>query len=145
MSLYSLSQRTTATAVNTPSWEIRSAATNKPRLLELGISQNSAAGGVYGLGRPGSIGVTPTAPQNFVQESDAGASVALTTACVAWGTAPTAPSFFNRKSDPNSAVIGSGIIWSFPRGVDIPASSSLVIWLIFGPSPVCDVWAVIDE
>ena len=59
MSLYGLSQRTTATAAASASWEVRSASTNKPRLMEMGISQVTAVAGTYGMGRPAAIGVTP--------------------------------------------------------------------------------------
>lgn len=143
MSLYSLSQRTINTVVNTPAWEIRSASTDKPRLIEMGISQNTATSGEYGLGRPGQIGLVPTTPQNFVTESDSGASASLSTGAVAWGTAPTSPTYFNRRAMPNAAI-GAGVIWSFPRGFDIPQTSSLVIWIATA-APVCDVWAVVDE
>jgi L,D-peptidoglycan transpeptidase YkuD (ErfK/YbiS/YcfS/YnhG family) len=143
MSFYSLAQRTTATTVNTPSWEIRSAATNKPRVIEVGLSQNTAVAGVYGLGRPGSIGVTPTTPQTFVREGDAGAPTGLTTAAVAWGTAPTSPTNFDRRASP-AGTIGAGVIWTFPRGFEMAVSSSIVIWLL-QTSPVLDVWAVLDE
>lgn len=143
MTLYALSQRTTATAAASASWEIRAAATNKPRVMEVGISQAAATAGVYGLGRPGAIGVTPTSPQNFVAENDASAPTSATTAAVAWGTGPTVPTSFNRRVA-CAAAIGGGVIWTFPRGLDIAVSNSIVIWII-ATAPVCDVWAVIDE
>ena len=143
MSLYGLSQRTTATATASPNWEIRSASTNKPRVMELGISQNAATAGVYGFGRPGAIGTTPTSPQNFVAEDDAGAPTSLSTAAVAWGGAPTVPTNFNRRISCTN-VVGVGVIWTFPRGVDIATSNSVIIWII-ATAPVNDQWAVISE
>ena len=143
MALYALSQRTTATAAASASWEVRSTSTNKPQVMELGISQNTGVAGVYGLGRPGAIGNTPTSPQTFVDEGDGNAPTALTTAAVAWGTGPTVPTNFNRRiSCP--ATIGAGVIWTFPRGLGIPVSNSIVVWII-ALAPVCDVWAVISE
>lgn len=143
MSLYGLAQRTTATAAASASWEVRSASTNKPRIMETGISQVTAVAGGYGWGRPGAIGVTPTSPQNAVAEMDAAAPTSLSTAAVAWGTGPTVPTNFNRRLT-CAATIGVGAILTFPRGMDMIVSSSLIWWII-ALAPVCDVWAVIDE
>lgn len=143
MSLYGLSQRTTATGAAAANWEIRAAASNKPRLMELGISQNAATAGVYGLGHPAAIGITPTSPQNFLAENDAGAPTSLSTACVAWGTGPTVATNWNRRIS-CAATIGVGVIWTFPRGFDIAASGSIVVWII-ATAPVNDQWAIIDE
>lgn len=143
MAIYSLSQRTTAvTAV--AAWEIRTTATDRPRLMELGITLNAATASVFGLGRPAAIGITPTTPQTFLAE-DPGDAAATVTAAVAWGTAPTSPTgpnYFRRISLP--ATIGAGVIWTFPKGLLIPVSSSLVLYLLTTGS-VADVYAVIDE
>ena len=143
MSLYGLAQRTTATTAATASWEVRSASTNQPKIMEVGLSEVTAVAGAYGFGRPGAIGVTPTAPQNFVAEVPASAPTSLSTAAVAWGTGPTVPTNFNRRIT-SQALIGVGIIWTFPRGYELSVSNSAVIWII-ATAPVCDVWAVIDE
>lgn len=143
MALYALSQRTSATAAASASWEIRSTSSNKPKIMELGISQNAATAGVYGIGRPGAIGVTPTSPQTFVDEGDGNAPAAQSTAAVAWGTGPTVPTNFNRRLS-CSNVVGVGAIFTFPRGLGIPISSSIVVWIL-ATAPVCDVYAVVDE
>lgn len=143
MALYALSQRTSATAAGSANWEIRTAATNAPLVMEMGLTQNAATAGAYGIGRPAAIGVTPTSPQNFVTEGHANAPTSITTACVAWGTPPTVPANFNRRIS-CAATIGVGYIFSFPRGFQIPVSSSIVSWII-ATAPVADVYAVIDE
>jgi hypothetical protein len=143
MALYALSQRTTATAAASASWEVRSTSTNKPKIMELGISQNAATAGVYGIGRPGAIGVTPTSPQTFVDEGDGNAPAAQTTAAVAWGTGPTVPTNFNRRLS-CAATIGVGAIFTFPRGFGIPASGSVVVWIV-ALAPTCDVYCCVDE
>lgn len=143
MALYALSQRTTATAAASASWEIRSTSTNKPKIMELGLSQNAATAGAYGIGRPGAIGVTPTSPQTFVDEGDGNAPAGVTTGAVAWGTGPTVPTNFNRRLS-CAATIGVGAIFTFPRGLGIPISGSIVVWII-ATAPVCDVYAVVDE
>ena len=143
MALYALAQRTSATAAASASWEIRSTSTNKPKVMELGISQNAATAGVYGLGRPAAIGITPTTPQTFVDEGDGNAPAGVTTGALAWGTGPTVPANFNRRiSCP--ATVGAGVYWTFPRGLGIPISGSIFVWII-ATAPVCDVWAVVDE
>lgn len=143
MSIYSLSQRTSATAAAAASWEVRSTSANKPKLMEVGLSQNAATAGAYGLGRPGAIGVTPTSPQTFLDEQDGNGPTGNTTAAVAWGTGPTVPTnFFRRISCP--ATIGAGVIWTFPRGLGIAVTNSIVVWII-ATAPVCDVWGVVDE
>lgn len=143
MAVYSASQRTSATAAANASWEVRSTSTNKPKVMEIGISQNAATAGVYGIGRPAAIGVTPTSPVTFLDEQDGNGPAGLTTCAVAWGTGPTVPAnFFRRLSCP--ATIGAGAIFTFPRGLGIPISGSIVIWII-ATAPVCDVYAVVDE
>jgi len=143
VALYGLSQRTTATSAAAASWEVRSAATNAPLVMEMGISQNAATAGVYGVGRPAAIGITPTSPQNFVAEGHQNAPTSLSSAAVAWGTGPTVPTNFNRRIS-CAATIGVGAIFTFPRGMQIPVSTYVIFWII-ATAPVCDVWAVIDE
>ncbi len=140
----SLSQRTTSGTAATAAWEVRSAAATKPRLMEVGAFNNAATASVFGLGTPAAIGVTPTSPQTFLDESDGSATnTALLTAAVAWGTGPTVPTnFFRRVS--LQAQIGAGIIWTFPRGLGIAPSSSKVLWVIATAS-VVDAYAVADE
>lgn len=143
MGIYSLSQRTVSTTTANTSWEVIASAATKSRLLELTISQNGATAGVFGIGRPGSAGVTPTSPQTFLDEQDGGAPVGQTKAAVAWGTQPTVPTnFFRRLSCP--ATAGAGALLTFPRGLGIPASTTLVVWII-ATAPVCDMSAVVDE
>lgn len=143
MAIYSASQRTTSGTVATPAWEVRSASTNKPAIMELGFSQNAATAGVFGVGRPAAIGITPTTPVTFLDESDGNGATGLTTCAVAWATPPTVPAnFFRRISCP--ATVGAGVIWTFPRGLGLPTSNSIVLWVI-ATAPVVDVYAVVSE
>ena len=148
--LYSLAQRTIVTAAGGATWEIRTDASHKVALHELGLSQVTAVAGTYGLGKPAAIGVNPTTPVTFLDEGDGGTAhgtpgpAATTTACVAWTTtAPTVPTNFNRRLT-CAATIGQGTIWTWPRGLMIPVTSSIVLWII-ATAPVLDVYATIDE
>lgn len=143
MAIYSLSQRTSNITIANAAWSIISAATNKPKIMELGVSQNTGTATSWGLGRPAAAGVTPTTPVTFLDESDGGGAAAVTTACLAWTTQPTAPTNFLRRFS-TSATVGAGIIWTFPRGLGMPVSSNIVLWNITA-SVASDVWAVIDE
>jgi hypothetical protein len=142
MSIYSLANRTTATSAASASLEMRTTATDRARLMELGLTQNTATAGVYGLGRPAAIGITPTSPVTVLAE-DSGDPAGTVTTALAWGTGPTVPAaFFRRVTCP--ATAGAGIIWIFPRGLVIAVSNSIVVWII-ATAPVCDIWCVVDE
>ncbi len=143
MALFALAQRTTSGTAATASWEIRSTSGNKPKILQMELTQVTAVAGVYGIGRPAAIGITPTSPQTFVDEADGNGATGLTTACVAWGTGPTVPANYNRRYI-CAATIGQGFISIFPGGLGLAVSSSAIIWII-ATAPVCDVSAVVSE
>lgn len=143
MGIYSLAQRTTATAAASASWEVITTSADKIHVMELGIVEVTAVAGQFGLGRPAATGITPTTPQTFLDESDGNGPTGNTTAAVAWGTGPTVPANFFRRVT-CVATIGAGVIWTFPRGLGVPVSKSIVVWII-ATAPVCDVWAVVDE
>lgn len=115
----------------------------KPALMEMGFSNVAATASVFGVGRPAAIGITPTSPQTFVDESDGNGGTSTVTAAVAWGTGPTVPANFNRRIA-LAASVGAGTIFTFPRGFGLPVSSSLVLWVIATAS-VVDVYGSENE
>lgn len=125
-------------------WEIRAAATpGRLKIMELGFFLAAATASIYGLGRPAAIGDTPTTPVDFLQEDLAevlAANVALS--ALAWGTKPTAPTAFLRRIA-LPATVGTGVIWTWPKGLVIPVSSSIVLWNL-GTNSVVDAYAVLD-
>lgn len=143
MALYALSQRTSATAAASASWEVRSTSGNKPKVIVVELTQNAATAGVFGVGTPAAIGITPTSPQTFLDEADGNGATGLTTAAVAWGTGPTVPANFKRRYS-CAATIGVGFIYLPPGGLGLAVSSSFVIWII-ATAPVCDVSASVQE
>lgn len=143
MPQFGLSQRTTNGTAAAAAWEVRSGSTMKPRVFELGFSNVAATASVFGIGRPAAIGITPTSPQTFVDESDGNAGTSTVTAAVAWGTGPTVPANFNRRIA-LAAAIGAGTIFTFPRGFGLPVSGSVVLWVIATAS-VVDAYASEDE
>lgn len=142
MAIFSIANRTVSTTIGAACLEIRTAATDKPRIMEIGISIVAATASVFGLGRPQAIGVTPTTPVTVLAE-DASDPAGTVQTALAWATPPTVPlNFFRRVSLP--ATIGAGVIWTFPNGLTIPVSSSLVVWNITTNS-LADIWVVLDE
>ncbi|HEV8642159.1 MAG TPA: hypothetical protein VGV13_13750 [Methylomirabilota bacterium] len=141
MAIYSLSQRTTNVTIANACLEIRTASTDRPRIMEIGLTLNAATASVFGLGRPQAIGITPVNVA-FLAE-DSGDPASTINGSLSWATGPTVPlNVFRRASLP--ALVGAGIVWTFPRGLVIPVSSSLVLWNISATGAV-DVWVVVDE
>jgi len=140
----SLGIRTSSGTAAAAAWEIRAAATpGRLRIIELGIFLAAATSSVFGIGRPAAIGVTPTTPVNFLQEDPANIlanDVALS--ALAWGTGPTAPTDFLRRIT-LPGTVGAGVIWTFPEGIVIPVSESIVLWNI-GTNAVVDAYAILD-
>jgi len=143
MAIYSLATRSTVTTIAAANEEVRTAATDRASVMEIGIFLAAATASVYGIGRPAAIGVTPTSPITVLAEDPASPAGTVTTA-VAWGTGPTVPAnFFRRIALP--ATIGTGVIWTFPRGLVIAVSSSIVFWNITTNSAAVDNHVVVDE
>lgn len=140
----SLGVRTSDGTSGAAAWEIITGATpGRARVIELGFFLAAATATTIGLGRPQAIGITPTSPVDFLAEdpNDVLASGVVQSA-VAWGTGPTIPTAFLRRIA-LPATVGAGVIWTFPEGLVIPVSSSLILWNLASNS-VLDAYAVID-
>lgn len=140
----SLAVRTSGVTTGTAAWEIRTGATpGRARLMELGVFLGAATASTYGLGRPAAIGITPTTPVDFLVEDPADVLASgVVQSALAWATGPTVPAaFFRRIGLP--ATVGNGVIWTFPKGLVIPVSSSIVLWNL-ATNGVVDAYAVLD-
>lgn len=143
MAIYSLSLRTTVTTIAAASWAALSPSTNAAAIMELSWVNGAATASVIGIGRSANT-PTLTGGVAFLAE-DVGDPVGLTQAAVAFGTAPTVPANFFRRSS-IAAAIGCGIIFTFPRGLGLPAAgAALVVWNITANSAVVDIACVSDE
>ena len=141
---YSLGVRTVDGSNAAAAWEIRTGATpGRARIVELGFFLAAATATTIGLGRPAAIGITPTTPVDFLPEdpNDVLASGVIQSS-LAWGTGPTIPAAFLRRIA-LPATIGTGVIWTFPEGIVIPVSSSIILWNLAANS-VLDAYAVIE-
>ena len=143
MAIYSLALRSTVTTIAAASWCALSPATNEAAIMEWGIINGAATAQVIGLGLSANT-PTLTAAKLFLSE-DEGRPAGLTAADVAFGTAPTVPANFFRRFA-QAALVGAGIVFTFPRGLVLPAGGSgLVSWNITANSAVVDIYAVADE
>ena len=142
MAIYSLAQRTTTFTTTTSACiEWRTPATVRPKVLEISLIQATGTACSYGLGRPQAIGITPV--NVLFQADDPGDPASVMNGSLSWATSPTVPLIYHRRWN-SAATVGVGIVWTFPRGLVIPISSSLVIWNIT-TTVACDVNCVIDE
>jgi hypothetical protein len=145
MAVFSIARRTTSGVSAEPAMAVRTTATQTCRLLEAHLFLAAATTSTYGLGRPAAVGVTPTSPVTVLSEDIANGAVltGTVTTALAWGTKPTVPAqFFRRISLP--ATIGSGVIWTFPRGLAIPVTGEIVWWNL-ATNGVVDAVAVVEE
>jgi hypothetical protein len=125
-------------------WEIRTGATpGRVKLIELGIFLAEATATTIGLGRPAAIGITPTTPVDFLPvDPNNVLATGIIQSSLAWGTKPTIPAAFLRRIA-LPAVIGTGVIWTFPEGITIPVSYSLILWNLASNS-LLDAYAVVE-
>jgi len=142
MSIYAISNRTVGVGSGAAGLEIRTTATERAKILEITITMAAATASLFGIGRPQAIGVTPTTPVTVIPEDFAEPAGSTQTA-LAWATPPTVPLFFFRRIN-LPATIGAGRVITFPRGLVIPVSSSLVIWNL-AANGVSDIDIVLDE
>ena len=141
MAIASLAQRTTNFTITQACVEWRTPATVRAKVLEIQFIQATATAVSIGLGRPQAIGVTPV--NVLFQMDDPGDPASVMNGSLSWATSPTVPLIFHRRWN-SAATVGVGIIWTFPRGLVIPISSSLVIWNIT-TNVAADSNCIIDE
>lgn len=141
MAISSLAQRTTNLTIAQACIEWRTPATVRPKVLEIAIVQATATAQSLGLGRPQAIGVTPV--NVLFQRDEPNDPASVMNGSLSWATSPTVPLIFHRRWN-SAATIGVGIVWTFPRGLVIPISSSLVVWNITA-SVANDISCVLDE
>ena len=141
---YTLGVRTLNATDAECAWEILTGATpGRVRLVEMGIFLAAATATTIGLGRPQAIGITPTTPVDFLPEDPNNVLASgVVQSALAWETKPTIPTAFLRRIA-LPAVIGTGVIWTFPEGVVIPVSSSIILWNL-ATNSVLDAYAVVE-
>jgi hypothetical protein len=146
MGISSLGVRTTNGTIAQACWELRTPAGSSPRVLEISYITLATAQSI-GLGRPTAQGVTPVTtpfqPDDIPDGSGGSSGSSAVLVALSWATSPPVPATFIRRWNTLN-TFGMGVIWTFPRGLFVPASSSLVIWNITATAGA-DVTCIIDE
>lgn len=142
MSLASIAVRTSNVTIANANCELRTTAGVKCRVLEYSLIQLTGTASSYGFGRPAAQGVTPGTTSTF-QRDDSADPACVTTVSLTWGTSPTAPTSYHRRTN-TAATVGVGIVWTFPAGLVVPVSASLVCFNITATVATDSNWAI-DE
>jgi len=142
MAIYSLALRTTVFTSGTTANHVLvlSPSTVRPKILEYSYIQLTAVASQIGVGTPQAAAVSPT--NVLFQADDPGDPASGCNGSIAWGTSPTVPLIFRRRW--NGTLASVGVVWTFPRGLVVPVSSSIVNWNI-ATTVASDVNTVIDE
>ena len=142
MAISSLALRTTVfTSGTTACHQIALApATARPKILEYSYIQLTAVASQIGVGTPQAVAGTPT--NVLFQMDDPGEPASITNGAIAWTTSPTVPLIYRRRW--NGTLASVGVVWTFPRGLVVPASGAYVTWNI-ATTVAADVNCVVDE
>lgn len=145
MALYSLGQRSTSNTFAETKWDMSCSTGVRPKLVELGHFAVDAGGvSVFVFMRSATLG-TRTTPVALIAEdssSSALAGIDLVDCAVAWSVQPTYGAVGLRRTAHQSAV-GIGTVLTFPRGITIANSSSLLM-INSITSRSQDIYAVAD-
>ena len=142
MAISSLALRTTVFTATTTANHVLALApsTVRPKILEYSYIQLTAIASQIGVGTPQAAAVTPT--NVLFQMDDPGDPASVCNGAIAWATSPTVPLIFRRRW--NGTLASVGVVWTFPRGLVLPASGSMVNWNI-ATTVASDVNVVLDE
>jgi hypothetical protein len=142
MAIYAIARRTTNVTSGASAHTIYTTSTDRAAVLEAGLFMGAATASTYSLGRPAAAGITPTSPLLLLAEDPAGPAATINSA-LAWATSPTSPTTdLRRWSSP--ATIGTGVIFTFPRGLIIAVSANFVLQNL-ATNGVVDSYWVVDE
>lgn len=140
--IYSIAQRTSSGVSGVAAHTIVTAAGARIALLEAGVFMGAATASTFSLGKPAANGVTASASTLF-QAEDPNAVASVTNSVLAWTTSPTSPTLPHRRIA-LPATIGTGVIWTFPRGIIVPISANYVLQNL-ATNGVADSYFVSDE
>lgn len=140
MAEFSVSVRSSTLTINTSSVELR--AVTALRLVEFGVTVGTATASTFGLGRPANSGSVAGGTANVGQANEVGITTTSGLIITGWTTAPTAPANYMRRLQ--TAAVGAGAIWTFPRPIVVPAGGSLVLYNITAVV-AADIYAVFDD
>lgn len=128
MAIYSLAQKSTSTTSGNAAADVctPTASGVRPKLMEYGLFLGAATASEFSLRRTTAVG-TRTSPVALVAEDaadEALAGIKLVDQAVAFSVEPTEVTA-KLRSIMLPATIGTGVIWTFPRGITIAQTLSL--------------------
>ena len=123
---------------------------SKMAITEIAIEIfNANTNSSFSIGRPVTPGSGDRDKLAFLAQSDPQGPNALSSVVLEWDTPPVSPAQFMRKQAFATAVLNVGVIFTFPRGLGVPAAGQLCIWNIFGAANNGYInhttWIEIDE
>lgn len=144
MARYSVSaQKTSAATANVWIGGLSTTSSKDARIWEIGIfAEAITVAQVITLTRQNAAGTTPTNVTPVAEDSSAAA--AAITMQTAWTTAPTAATVALRRVA-LPVVAGAGIIWTFPAGLVVPASSSVNLFQSAATATTYGIYFVYEE
>jgi len=128
MAIYSISRTATVTTSGNAAGDVSVSTGLRPRVMEVGIFLGAATASTYALNRSSAVG-TRTSPVALLPEDPADPTltgITLVDSAIAFSVQPTLASA-DLRAIALPATIGTGMIWTFPRGLVIATSGSLVI------------------
>ena len=143
MARYSIAINKTTTAAAGLITQLRAGTGRDLRVYEIGIFVTSAAASTVGLIRPSAVGAVFTSSGVGAPE-DAASQAGVAVVDTASTTAPTIGTNYMRRIAMPS-TIGSGMIWTFPFGINVPTGGSLALWQISATTVGFETYFVYDE
>lgn len=124
---------------------LRCPSTKDARVFEIGVFAETAVAGTIGLRRTTTAGTgaaTSTTPTADDTSATAAGSVLLDTA-FATAVPSSNATYMRRTALP--AVIGAGVIWTFPQGLIVPVSGAIQIEQISTAAVTYGFYVAYDE
>lgn len=143
MARYEIGAQKVTTAAAGLLCQLRAGAGRDLRVFELGVFNVSGVAGEVGLIRPTAVGATFTSTTVGAALDNASA-IGVAVVDTAATTAPTIGSNYMRRAQ-LPATVGSGLIWTFPLGINVPVSSSIALWQLSAAAVTYDVYFDYDE
>ncbi len=128
MALYRLAQTSTSTTSGNVAADMACSTGVRPRLVEWDLFLGAATASTFSLRRTSALG-TRTTPTALVAEDPADAAltgIELIDMAIAFSAEPTEATA-KLASIGLPATIGTGVIWTFPRGMALAVSLSFAI------------------
>lgn len=130
MAIYSIARTATITTTNNAAADIASPTASgvRARVMEAAVTLGAATASTYGINRPSTLG-TRTTPVAALAEDPADQTltgITLVDSAIAFSAQPTLGSA-DYRIIALPATIGTGMVWTFPRGIVLGVQGSLAI------------------